>query len=60
MYLSNDMNMQLSPLPEKIIWTLFVQLTSSLDALHSAEMIAGESLSPNGIICQLYASREGL
>jgi len=49
-YLSNDMNMQLSPLPEKIIWTLFVQLTSSLDALHSAEMIAGESLSPNGIL----------
>ncbi|GJQ09307.1 hypothetical protein GpartN1_g1098.t1 [Galdieria partita] len=46
----NEENNLLFPLPEKVIWTIFIQLISSLDALHSAEMVAGESLSSSGIL----------
>ncbi|EME32132.1 PAB-dependent poly(A)-specific ribonuclease subunit 3 isoform 1 [Galdieria sulphuraria] len=46
----DEENKQVFPLPEKVIWTILIQLISSLDALHSAEMVAGESLSSSGIL----------
>lgn len=46
----NDSNKELYPLPEKVVWTIFIQLISSLEALHSAGIVAGESLSPSGIL----------
>eukprot|EP00871_Galdieria_phlegrea_P005939 jgi/Galph1/832/GphlegSOOS_G5567.1 len=47
-FLSTEGNLTCIPLDEEVVWTLFIQLVSSLDALHAENMIAGDSLSITG------------